>query len=79
MKDLSAESADRAGNGKAMAREAARSNAATSADRNGALQRCYGKIGISAVAAAAQYQGAAKNPAYAPAVLKPHHDAGDAA
>jgi hypothetical protein len=31
-----------------------------------ALDRCYGKIGISAVAAAARYQGAAKNPAYAP-------------
>jgi hypothetical protein len=32
-----------------------------------ALDRCYGEIGISAVAAAARYQGAAKNPAYAPA------------
>jgi hypothetical protein len=30
------------------------------------LGRCYGKIGISAVAAAARYQGTAKNPAYAP-------------
>jgi hypothetical protein len=30
------------------------------------LGRCYGKIGISAVAAAARYQGSAKNPAYAP-------------
>lgn len=27
----------------------------------------YGQIGISAVAAAARYQGSAKNPAYAPA------------
>jgi len=27
----------------------------------------YGQIGISAVAAAARYQGDAKNPAYAPA------------
>ncbi len=32
-----------------------------------ALQRRYGKIGILAVAAAARYQGSAKNPAYAPA------------
>jgi hypothetical protein len=31
-----------------------------------ALDRCFGQIGISAVAAAARYQGGAKNPAYAP-------------
>jgi hypothetical protein len=31
-----------------------------------ALDACYGRIGISAVAAAARYQGAAKNLAYAP-------------
>jgi hypothetical protein len=31
-----------------------------------ALDACYGQIGISAVAAAARYQGDAKNPAYAP-------------
>lgn len=31
-----------------------------------ALQRCYGQIGISAVAAAVRYQGDSKNPAYAP-------------
>jgi hypothetical protein len=36
------------------------------------LDRCYGKIGISAVAAAARYQGAAKNPAYAPVPVR--HD-----
>jgi hypothetical protein len=36
-------------------------------DRAGtALAGCYGKIGISAVAAAARYQGSGKNPAYAP-------------
>jgi hypothetical protein len=34
------------------------------------LDRCYGQIGISAVAAAARYQGGAKNPAYAPAPIK---------
>jgi len=32
-----------------------------------ALDACYGQIGISAVAAAAQFQGHAKNLAYAPA------------
>jgi hypothetical protein len=32
-----------------------------------ALVHCYGQIGIPAVAAAVRYQGAAKNPAYAPA------------
>jgi hypothetical protein len=32
-----------------------------------ALDACYRQIGISAVAAAAKYQGTAKNPAYAPA------------
>jgi hypothetical protein len=31
-----------------------------------ALDRRYGQIGISAVAAAARYQGSAKNPADAP-------------
>ena len=33
------------------------------------LDRRYGQIGISAVAAAARYQGGAKNPAYAPSAL----------
>jgi hypothetical protein len=32
-----------------------------------ALDARYGQIGISAVVAAARYQGIAKNPAYAPA------------
>jgi hypothetical protein len=35
-------------------------------DHSTALDRCYGQIGISAVAAAARYQGGGKNPAYAP-------------
>jgi hypothetical protein len=35
-----------------------------------ALHLCYGQIGISAVAAAARYQGGAKNPAYAPVTIK---------
>jgi hypothetical protein len=34
------------------------------------LDACYGQIGISAVAAAARYQGTAKNPAYAPTPIK---------
>jgi hypothetical protein len=46
------------------------------ADRDTALSRCYGQIGISAVAAAVRYQGAAKNPAYAPAPSKPQNGAG---
>ena len=32
------------------------------------LASCYGKIGISAVAAALRYAGTTKNPAYAPVV-----------
>jgi hypothetical protein len=36
------------------------------------LHERYGKIGISAVAAALAYQGDAKNPAYAP--VTPRHD-----
>ncbi len=35
-----------------------------------ALDRRYGEIGISAVAAAVRYQGSAKNPAYAPTSSK---------
>lgn len=38
-----------------------------STTQNAALDHRYHKIGISAVAAAARYQGVAKNPAYAPA------------
>lgn len=43
---------------------------AKSSDERFALHLCYGKIGISAVAAAARYQGSAKNPAYAPAAIR---------
>jgi hypothetical protein len=35
-----------------------------------ALHLCYGQIGISAVAAAARYQGGTKNPAYAPVAIR---------
>jgi hypothetical protein len=41
-----------------------------SAAQHIALQQRYGEIGISAVAAAARYQGAAKNPAYAPVAIR---------
>lgn len=44
-------------------------NAETGADdtrKAGDLDRCYGRIGISAVAAALTYKGDSKNPAYAP-------------
>jgi hypothetical protein len=44
-----------------------------------ALDRRYGAIGISAVAAAARYQGAAKNPAYAPVVNAWYEPAEEAA
>jgi hypothetical protein len=43
------------------------------------LDQRYRQIGIPAVAAAARYHGAAKNPAYAPVVAKWHDRAGDAA
>jgi hypothetical protein len=43
------------------------------------LDRRYGKIGISAVAAAARYQGAAKNPAYAPVAMNWYDRAEEAA
>ena len=48
-------------------------------DKNTALHRRYGQIGISAVAAAARYQGPAKNPAYAPAPTKLQNWPGEAA
>jgi hypothetical protein len=41
-----------------------------SSDDHIALHLCYGQIGISAVAAAARYQGDAKNPAYAPVAIR---------
>jgi hypothetical protein len=49
------------------------------ATKNLALHRRYGQIGISAVAAAARYQGAAKNPAYAPAPTKLQSGPGETA
>lgn len=64
MTDVSAEMADK--------------RAHKSTDNNTALHRRYGQIGISAVEAAARYQGAAKNPAYAPAPTKSQSGPGEA-
>jgi hypothetical protein len=44
-----------------------------------ALDRRYGQIGISAVAAAARYQGEAKNQAYAPVAIPLDYHFEDAA
>ena len=44
-----------------------------------ALDARFGKIGISAVAAAVRYQSDAKNPAYAPAKLSVTEEADEAA
>lgn len=43
------------------------------------LDRRYGAIGISAVAAALRYQSDAKNPAYAPADPQSYYDREDVA
>ena len=43
-----------------------------------ALHLSYGQIGISAVAAAARYQGGGKNLAYAPVAIKSDEPAGTA-
>jgi hypothetical protein len=53
--------------------------AATLDDGAVALHQRYGQIGISAVAAAVRYQGAAKNPAYAPVPINWHDRGGEAA
>jgi hypothetical protein len=59
MKDVAAETAQKT---------AAKSgNTAKDSGESTALDRRYGQIGISAVAAAARYIGMAKNTAYAPA------------
>jgi hypothetical protein len=42
----------------------------TEAEEPTALDRRYGAIGISAVAAAVRYQGGAKNSAYAPVEIQ---------
>jgi hypothetical protein len=51
----------------------------TEASKETALDRRYGDIGISAVAAAARYQGEAKNSAYAPVANAWYEPADEAA
>jgi hypothetical protein len=46
----------------------------TSSGEHIALHLCYGQIGISAVAAAARYQGGTKNLAYAPVAIASYED-----
>jgi hypothetical protein len=70
MKDIAAQAAKKT--------TQSRQNAGHSQE-NLALDRRYGQIGISAVAAAARYQGAGKNEAYAPVELKWDDRSGEAA
>jgi len=63
----------------AKAKKTKQNTAGKVADQSTALDRCYGQIGISAVAAAARYQGGAKNPAYAPVPNNWRDRAGEAA
>jgi hypothetical protein len=63
MRDAIAETAKKTAQKTGVAKDVRKDNA-----KETALDRRYGAIGISAVAAAARYQGAAKNPAYAPVV-----------
>jgi hypothetical protein len=62
MKDVSADMAKKTNQNKRKVRK--------SLDENTALDRRYGQIGISAVAAAVRYQGSGKNSAYAPVAIK---------
>jgi hypothetical protein len=62
MQDVTAKSAKKTANNQRKPRK--------SADEQIALHLRYRQIGISAVAAAARYQGGAKNPSYAPATIK---------
>jgi hypothetical protein len=62
MKDVSADMAKKTNQNKRKVRK--------SLDENTALDRRYGQIGISAVAAAVRYQGSGKNSAYAPVATK---------
>jgi hypothetical protein len=55
---------------KDIAAEVANNTTQKGIPESAALARRYGQIGISAVAAAARYQGEARNPAYAPAPSK---------
>ncbi|HXX03018.1 MAG TPA: hypothetical protein VEJ37_01700 [Xanthobacteraceae bacterium] len=61
MTDIAARTAEKTGDHR---------EAYESANQRIARDLRYGRIGISAVAAAARYQRAAKNQAYAPVVIK---------
>ncbi len=61
------------------ANKGALSHARKISSDSAALDRRYGQIGISAVAAAVRYQGAAKNIAYAPSPTVRRDRAEDAA
>jgi hypothetical protein len=60
-------------------RDLSSASAAESGMESSSLDCRYLQIGISAVAAAVRYQGAAKNPAYAPARIDWHASTEDAA
>lgn len=63
-----------------MAKKAAENKATTAnSAQHSPLDQRYREIGISAVAAAVRYQGAAKNPAYAPASTNRDDFPGEAA
>jgi hypothetical protein len=86
MRDASAETAKKTGQKTVVAKCGAKDVAKNGAENGAkdhaketALDRRYGAIGISAVAAAARYQGAAKNPAYAPVVNARYEPADEAA
>jgi hypothetical protein len=74
MRDAIAETAKKTAQKTGVANDVRKDNA-----KETALDRRYGAIGISAVAAAARYQGAAKNPAYAPVVNARYEPADEAA
>lgn len=74
MRNAAAESAK-----KTASKNVAAKNVTQDSRKETALDRRYGAIGISAVAAAARYQGAAKNPAYAPVVNAWYEPAEEAA
>ena len=74
MRDAIAETAKKTAQKTVVAKDVCKDNV-----RETALDRRYGAIGISAVAAAARYQGAAKNPAYAPVVNAGYEPADEAA
>jgi hypothetical protein len=76
MRNAAAESAKKTAPKNVVAKDSPKQ---TDSPKETALDRRYGAIGISAVAAAVRYQGAAKNPAYAPVVNAWYEPAEEAA